>query len=370
MHRATFFPLGCADTCSVDLANGKKVLLDYANVRDEAGGDDKRCDLPTYLRKDLKAGNRKDYDVVAFTHLDRDHYAGATEFFYLEHASKYQQGDRIRITELWVPAAVITEKGHTDEAAVIQEEARYRLRQGKGIRVFSRPDRLKEWLEKQGLSLDSRRHLITDAGQVVPGFEPGRDGVEWFAHSPFAVRQNESDVEDRNTDSLVLHATFVVEQTETKAMFASDVDHSVLTDIVNVTRLHEREERLEWDIFKLPHHCSYTALGPEKGKEETTPVPNVKYLFEDKGQAGAIIVAPCDPIPHGDTDLPPHRQAANYYRRILREKRGEFMVTMEHPRKAAPEPLVIKIDGKGAAVQRSIPTGVAAIVGTSAPRAG
>jgi hypothetical protein len=370
MHKLTFFPLGCADTCRIDLENGKKMLLDYAHVRDEADEQDKRTNLPKELRKDLKAANRNDYDVVAFTHLDRDHYARATEFFFLEHSSKYQDGDRILIKELWVPAAVITEKGHTNEAAVIQDEARYRLRQGKGIRVFSRPDRLKEWLENHGLSLDSRRHLITDAGQVIPGFERGRDGLEWFVHSPFAVRQNECEVEDRNTDSLVLHATFTVLQTDTKAMFTSDVDHTILTDIVKVTRWKKREERLEWDVFKLPHHCSYTALGPEKGVDETTPVPNVKSLFEDKGQPGAIIVAPCEPIPTVDTDLPPHRQAAAYYRRILREKRGEFMVTMEHPMKTAPEPLIIKIDGNGAAVERTVPTGVAAIVGTSAPRAG
>jgi len=36
--------------------------------------------------------------------------------------------------------------------------------------IFSRPTKLKEWLEKQGLTLESRAHLITDAGQYVPGF--------------------------------------------------------------------------------------------------------------------------------------------------------------------------------------------------------
>ena len=36
-----------------------------------------------------------------------------------------------------MPAAVITEKGHTGEAVVIQEEARHRMREGKRIRVFA-----------------------------------------------------------------------------------------------------------------------------------------------------------------------------------------------------------------------------------------
>ncbi|MFK4727412.1 hypothetical protein ABIE89_008512 [Bradyrhizobium niftali] len=43
-----------------------------------------------------------------------------------------------------------------------------------------------EWLEKQGLTLESRAHLITDAGQYVPGFSMfGPERVQFFIHSPF-----------------------------------------------------------------------------------------------------------------------------------------------------------------------------------------
>src|SRR6185295_4311230 len=112
--------------------------------------------------------DRDFYEITAFTHLDTDHVAGATEFFYLRHAKKYQGAGRVKINELWVPAFAITEEGCTDEARIIQAEARYRLRQGEGIRVFSRPAKLERWLIDQGLTLESRKHLITDAGQVVP----------------------------------------------------------------------------------------------------------------------------------------------------------------------------------------------------------
>ena len=30
MHRLTFYPLGNADCCLIDLANGQKILFDYA----------------------------------------------------------------------------------------------------------------------------------------------------------------------------------------------------------------------------------------------------------------------------------------------------------------------------------------------------
>ena len=109
--------------------------------------------------------------MVVFTHLDKDHYSGASEFFYLEHAKKYQSEDRVQINMLWVPAAVINEEGPDEnEARVIQAEARYRLVKGKGIRVFSRPDALKDWLKEHGLTVNERAHRITEAGQTVPEF--------------------------------------------------------------------------------------------------------------------------------------------------------------------------------------------------------
>jgi hypothetical protein len=87
--------------------------------------------------------------------------------FGIGYASCYQGGDRVKINELWVPAAAIVEDGLEDCARVIRQEARHRLRTGEGIRVFSRPELLKSWLESEGLSLESRGHLITDAGNLV-----------------------------------------------------------------------------------------------------------------------------------------------------------------------------------------------------------
>ena len=81
MPRLTFYPIGNADCCLIDLANGKKILFDYADMRDPNSKDDRRCDLPKELREDLEAAKRDYYDAVAFTHLDSDHYKGASDFF-------------------------------------------------------------------------------------------------------------------------------------------------------------------------------------------------------------------------------------------------------------------------------------------------
>lgn len=367
MHKLTFFPLGNADCIRIELEAGKQLLFDFAAMRDAEDESDRRIDLPAKLREDLAAAKRGDYDVVAFTHLDNDHIRGASDFFWLDHAAKYQEPGRIKIREMWVPAAAIIEEGAEDEARILRTEARHRLKAGRGIRVFSRPERLKSWLEKEGLSIEDRRALITDAGQIVPGFD--QDAVEFFAHSPFAVRQDDNTIVDRNDDALVLHATFVSGGRESKVLLTSDVTHDVIADFVRMTRKRGNDARLEWDVIDVPHHCSYTGLGPDKGKEKTTPVAEVKWLCE-QGQLGGVLVSGSEPIPDGDTDQPPHRQAAKYYEEVAARVSGEFKVTMQHPTRAVPLPLVIKIDLRGATVEKHIATGVSAVISRPAPRAG
>ena len=362
MQKLTLQPLGNADCCLIDTHDGRKILFDYANCRTD-------YDLPAKLREDLKAVQASSYDIVAFTHMDTDHIQGFSEFFYLLNAQKYQDGNRIGIDELWVPAAILLEKNVTGEQAILRAEACYRLKQRKGIRVFSNPDKLKDWLEKEGLNPKDFEHLITGAGQTVPGFDLLIDGVEFFVHSPFSTSIDGETI-DRNCAALVMQATFQQEGQNTKVILGSDVTHDVWTDIVNVTRYYGNDEHLQWDVFKVCHHCSYLSLSSEKGKVQTEPVPNVKWLFEQGGNRG-ILVSSSKPIPDDDQDpQPPHRQAANYYRAVANRIDGEFKVTMEHPTKSVPAPLVILIDGSGARVEKKS-VGVASIISSKpAPRAG
>jgi ribonuclease BN (tRNA processing enzyme) len=369
MPTVTFFPLGNADGSLITLDKGKRLLFDFGSLGDAGDASDLRIDLVQAVRDDLRAAKRTHIDVVAFTHLDRDHIARSTDFFWLEHAAKYQSDDRFKISELWVPAAAIVDDQCEDEAKILQAEARYRLKEGHGIKVFSRPDMLKDWFEKQGLGVKDRLSCIVDAGTVVPSLSLGDDGVEFFVHSPFGQRLNDAEVVDRNKDAIMVQATFVVDGVPTKLIFGSDIPWNHLQEIVEVTRAHRREERLEWDIFHLPHHCSYLSLSDEKGTEKTTPVAEIAWLYEAQARKGAILVSPSWPIPSEDTDQPPHRQAAAYYRSAAAEADGQFIVTMEHPSKDRPKPLVITIDRTKAFVSRPS-FGVPAVVSSTAHRAG
>lgn len=371
MHKLTFFPLGNADCCRIDLEGGEKILFDYAAVKCLDDTTDKRIDLPEKLREDLDAAGRDYYDGVAFTHLDDDHICGASKFFYLQHAQKYQGDERIKINTLWVPAAAIIEDQLKDEAKILQEEARHRFKQGKDILVFSRPDKLGDWLKKQGLTLEQRRGCIVDADSTVPGFTQAQQGVEFFVHSPFGSRLDDGTLVDRNTDAIVVQASFLVESKVTKVILGSDVDHCALTEIVKVTKKKKREERLEWDVFKLPHHCSYLSLSPDRGKDKTEPVEEVRWLFETQGQKSGTVVSTSKPIPTNDDDCqPPHRQAASYHKDAATSRSGEFIVTMQHPKESAPEPLEIEIGGSKAKVKKRYAAAAISVVSHAAPRAG
>lgn len=372
--RIQFFPLGNADTVRLDLADDRKVLIDYAAMRN-GEADDKRCDLPEELRRDLNKAGRNYFDAVCITHTDTDHCKGFGEFFWLEHATAYQGKGRIKIRELWVPAAAILEPNLKDDARLVRSEARYRLREGKGILVFSRPERLKKWMEDEGIDFESRKHLIVDAGRTVPGYSvDGPEKVEFFVHSPFGWRQDANTVVQRNEDSIVMQATFKEGGRESRLFLGSDVDHESLSAIVKVTRAHKNDDRLRWDVMKLPHHCSYLSLGPERGVNETKPVPEVKWLFEDQREDGSYIVSPSWPIPAKGSDddkgdQPPHRQTANYHRRISDERDGEFVVTMEEPSKDKPKPFAYKVTARGVALDVAAPMVVSAAA-ASTPRAG
>ncbi|WP_421795379.1 hypothetical protein [Haliscomenobacter sp.] len=367
MSKITFFPLGNADSSLIELSNGKVIQIDYADMRDPNDKNDKRIDL----KKELNSRVKKDtFDVVCFTHLDNDHIKGSSEYFHLLHAKKYQTEGRKKIAEMWVPASAILEDECEEEDRIIQAEARYRFKEGKGIKVFSRPKKLKDWCKNNGVDFEARRHLIVDAGTVINTFSLTKDGVEFFAQSPFVSHIDGKEI-DRNASAITLHLTFNNSK-KTEVVFGADITWDVWRDIILVTKNKGNQTRLEWDIFHISHHCSYTALSEEKGKTKTEPDEEIKWMFEEQGRKGGCIVSPSKPIPSGyDDTQPPHKQAANYYSDVVDELEGEFKVTMEHPNENTPKPMVFNILANGGfELEKAVASASVFIGAKEPPRAG
>lgn len=378
MHKIVFYPVGNGDTSQIILENEKRLLFDYRHIKKTEEGNGPEINLKDRLKDELKKAKKDAFDVVAFTHGDKDHIENSTEFFELLHAEKYQGGGRIKINELWVPAAMIletaTNEEQSDEFVIWRQEARHRLKEGKGIRVFSKPDKLKDWLEENGLTLDSRRNLITDAGQIVPGFSIENDGVEFFCHSPFIKHVDHSD-ELRNEAALIFNIRFKIENNIYDYLAIGDSRWDVLEDIVQTTKDHNRKDRLNWDIYSIPHHCSYLALNEDKGEKETSPAALIKELLQC-GKDGAYIVSSSNPIEDFgagcEQKQPPHIQAKKCYEKYLEEVNGaKFLVTMEEPNKEEPKPIIFNIGKDGITRDEKKLISAAAIITSSpSPRAG
>lgn len=289
MAKMKCYPLANADCTLIEFSDDRLMLKDYCHRKDAENDDDKRVDLPEELRKELDLHDRSDFDVVAFSHSDDDHVGAAEDFFWLEHAKKYQDDTRPKITELWVPACFILETGLDGSARVVREEAKHRLKKGKGIRVFGNPGVLDDWLADHDIDPKDRRRLITHAGECVPGFDKANGQAEIFVHSPFSFRMEGDDVE-RNNACLVFHVTFFEGNEETRAILGADAEHEAWCDMINKTEQKKRSSRLEWDIFRVSHHCSYSALSDEKGKDITEPDEPIARLF-DRGSNGCIVVS-------------------------------------------------------------------------------
>lgn len=347
----TFFPLGNADSTLIQITETNKTILwDFADVKSDEPHD-KRCDLPKELDKRVK----NDYDVVALTHNDRDHNKGMSKYFFLEHSSKYQGLGRKKIQDLWVPAAILLDtESLNDDDKIIRSEAIYRLKEGRGVKIFSKPAKLKVWLLQQGIRFESVKHLIVDAGTIVPGWVKEREGVEFFVHAPFAGHVDDYTTVDRNESAIIVQASFNNTET-TKLILGADAKASTWEDIVTMTRYRRNDDKLAWDIFHISHHCSYTALNEdEKGYEKTEPVTRVKWLLENQGKQGCLIVSPSKVIEFVETNLPPHFQAYNYYKKdVVAQKLGSIIVTMEHPTQNHPVPLTVQLDDAGHRIIRN-----------------
>ena len=380
-HQVIFYPVGNGDTTQIVLALGRRILFDFCHRYMAEVEATPEIDLNKRLKADLAAVDRDYFDVVAFTHADADHISGSTEFFELQHAARYQGDGRIKIRQLWVPAAMLLEEAtreqQSEEFVLLRQEARHRLLEGRDILVFSKPQALMDWLEPllraRGESPSARDHLFVDAGTLVPGFSLAVDEVEFFCHSPFIKHCDDGDI-IRNSAALVFNVRFEVDGAYYDYLEVGDAEYGDMEEIVEISRYHGNEDRLEWDLFNIPHHCSYRALADEKGDQETTPTPLVKDLLR-KGRADSYIVSCSKPVPdiaesYHQTQ-PPHIQARKAYERYLREVGGRsFLVTMEEPNAYKPQPIVFDIERGGVTWQRATTLGAAAIIAARPPRAG
>ncbi|MDO9528119.1 MAG: hypothetical protein Q7J27_03060 [Syntrophales bacterium] len=342
----TFYPVGNGDTSLIRNDDGKHLLIDYNNISEAESDNDDRIFLEDEINEKLKGVN---LDVLMITHAHDDHYRGFSDFFWLNCTEKYQSNERKKVVELWVPDAIIWDTGLKGEEELLRREARFRLLdEKKGIIVFGESDSLKEFINDSGkATYNEVKHLIKKPGETISKFS----GFDIFIHSPHSwVTENE---ENKNNKCIVIQIDFRIDSgSVTKVIFGSDAESNAWDSIYTSTKNNNNLDKIEFDVFKLSHHCSYTALNmDEKGDQITEPTKNIKKIFEEHGNDKCKLIASCNPIPSKEDredSGPPHYQAAEYYRKIRDEKGGNFEVTMQQPRGTRNiNPVIIEITKYG-----------------------
>lgn len=360
----TFFPEGNAECVLLELKNGKRMLMDYANMH---SSDPRYNDLTTSLK------NIDSFDVVMFTHPHDDHVKGASDFFRFDHAVKYQTGNRTKIKELWISAAFLLDVNPCEDARVIRQEARYRLKEcgGEGIKIFAAPGSLVSWLEDNDLSTNEDDYPIIHAGTLLDNSMHNLgDEISIFVHAPFS--EDAEDADSRNDPSIVISIALDNAGQTTNMFITGDTPHNVLEKIVERSEFYENTDYLKWDLYDIPHHCSYTGLSGEKGEDITEPSEILKRLLGKYGQENAFLVASCRAFADvGENDTqPPHIQAQKAYKKYSKNSDGSskiMFITSEYKGKTNPKPLRFKIDCTGIRED----TGIAStFIRTPAPRAG
>ncbi|MDF0603936.1 hypothetical protein P1J78_24810 [Psychromarinibacter sp. C21-152] len=81
----TSFPIGNADSTRLILADGQRLLFDFANM-EKSKDSGIQFDLQAAIVDDLRAAKKSGLSILCFTHLDRDHCFGAGDTFHWSHA--------------------------------------------------------------------------------------------------------------------------------------------------------------------------------------------------------------------------------------------------------------------------------------------
>lgn len=360
-QKFTIYPLGNAETCLLELNSGGKLLFDYAAMNDGSEMDD-RFDI----KKELSS--IKEFDVVMFSHAHEDHTKGASDFFYLDHAAKYQSDNRAKIKELWVSAAFLldTELDNGSDAKIIRAEARHRLKKKYGIKIFADPDSLRNWLSEQNIAFSDVADLIVHAGNNVELSDTLCDEIKVFVHAPFS--DDSEKVQDRNNPSIVLQVRVINKHRETNLLITGDAPYQVLDKIVEISRANKNESYLSWDIYDIPHHCSYTGLN-ERGEDNAkiiTPTEKIQWLLQQSGNS-AYMVASCEKVT--EETSPPHMCAKRAYEKYSADD-VNFLATMEHipDNGRKPTPIRFEIDSMGLTLKEE--HAKQSYFSKSAPRAG
>lgn len=338
-----FWPVGTGDSTTICVDAESVIQIDLHHLVAADDDEDPREPIVDRLVKLLPKRDKKPFlSVFVLTHPDKDHCLGFKEL-----------REKVTIGEIWFTPRIFFEyKGDLcDDAQDFVKEAKRRVKKsienkgavdsGDYVRIIGYSTLLEED-DYKGFPED----LMTRPGDSITGFdgEDRSDIFDAFVHAP--IHDDEGD-QERNETSVGLRIEVKEGEHTGQALLLGDLSYPSIRRVFDETKAHENDDKLNWDVFLAPHHCSKSVMySKDEGEEEETLKQDILDDIEDAAEEIGYIIASCDPIPSKNKsgDNPPHAKAKQRYEEIAP---NGFLCTGEHPNRKEPEPIVFELTSEG-----------------------
>lgn len=373
-HIIKFYPVGSADCSLVKLSNGKTIIIDcqITEVEKDKNGKELSFDVKKDLLSELSKKNGHPYvDLFISTHPHDDHCVGFGGNFFHGDTEDYNDEinkDQIIIGELWVTPRGIGNK-LADSAEDIRKEAKRRRKLYDDDSLFN--GSFGNYLRIVGYDKDKE---FDSRYGYIPGITVNSvngNSLNWleiFIHAPFKEEVTDSkETDDKNETSIVTQFAFKVkgdENIKCRALFGGDAEHGVWQHIIENNK---DDEKLQWNIFLAPHHCSWTFFNECNNKVDV--LQSAEDMLQKQVGDKPHIIASSTEITK-DCNTPPHIEARQEYRKRLRNPSYFYCTADTNIVDGVAHPIVYHITDKGKALKSTVlPAGVES-VSRPAPRAG
>jgi hypothetical protein len=376
-HIIKFYPVDNADNTLIKLSDDSTIQID-CQIRDgeENSSGVKIYDVKKDLLKELKKDSNKNpfVDLFVLSHPHKDHCLGFENNYYCGDPDDYsddnRKKDEIIIGELWVTQQIFLHDV-CQQAVLIRKEAKRRRQlfeddpkkadtYGNRMRIIGYND--------QDKTVEGLHYAPSDIVNKFNG--KVSDYIEFFIHAPFKSDLVIGKAEkDHNSTSIVFQASFRLTKggsIKTRAFFGGDADHYIWEKVLRISESNNNQDKLKWDIFLSPHHCSWSFFNDRPYKDNKTPKDYALELLDYK-QNNAYVVASCLKIEDDDNN-PPHHQAKEQY--VKKVGAGYFRNTAINKSSKAPEPLEFIIEDDGIKLTKAESAAAIGILGSTPPRAG
>lgn len=375
-HTIKYYPVGNADCTLIKLDNGKTIIVDCQILADLTDGHGKQVmyDVKADLLKELKkdGSGRPFVDLFISTHPHDDHCKGFEGNFYHGDVEDYDDKankDEIIIEELWITPRGM-KSNLADTAAEIRKEAKRRRDLYDADTKFtgSRGNFLRIIGYDKDKEFDSRYCYVP--GKIVTNVHGS--SLSWldiFIHAPFKEDvETSKKYDDKNATSIVVQFGFKIEGYtgyKSRVLMGGDAEHDIWQHILGN---NTDDEKLKWNIFLSPHHCSWTFFNDSDNKNEIKP--SAEAILDKQIGEKAHVVASSNEIKDDDKN-PPCYEARKQYIKKLKSGSAHFLNTATYSKEAGiPQPLIFKIDGNGKRLKDITPVAGTSSISNPAPRAG